>query len=369
MTTTPPKTIRHFIKLLIIGALSICAILLLRHYNTSQATSAPNQSINAQKTAYQKISGETMGTSYHITLSADDSKLSHIQTAIDQKLLAINKSMSTYDDSATIMAFNRAPKDTPIAIDADFIKVLQDSQQIFSHSKGAFDPTVKPLVDLWGFGRELTIERLQSPPTDQQVAAIQSMIGLDKVVLKDNHIHKTTDGVSLDFSAIAKGYAVDVIANTLKHDFHIDNYMVEIGGEIATQGNNPQGQAWQIAIDKPQTNSTTANRELLIALPVHSAHLATSGNYRNTLEWQGVRYSHSINPHTFYPVADGAPSVTVIHDSTSLADGWATALTAVPYTDALKLANDNHIAALFVIWHNNDWQMVKSQAFKARFDK
>lgn len=362
---------RHLIKLIIIGALSVCIVLLLRHYNTNQATAntnAPNQAINPQST-YQKISGKTMGTSYHITLSTNQNNLSTIQSKIDQKLLDINKSMSTYDDSATIMAFNRAPKDTPVVIDDDFVQVLRDSQQIFSASKGAFDPTVKPLVDLWGFGRDLTIERLQSPPTKQEVAAVQQMIGLDKVVLQDNRIHKTADGVGLDFSAIAKGYAVDVIANTLKNDFKITDYMVEIGGEIATFGNNPQGQAWQIAIDKPQTNSTTTNRELLIALPVHSAHLATSGNYRNGLEWQGVRYSHTINPHTFYPVADGAPSVTVVHDSTSLADGWATALTAVPYTDALKLADDNHIAALFVIWHNNDWQMVKSQAFKARFGK
>lgn len=362
------KPIAYFIKVCIIAILTIASIFVLRHYNKpsshQQSKQASNMAGATHSHSYQKISGKTMGTSYHISLLADKDSLTVIQNAIEQKLHNINKSMSTYDDNATIMVFNRANKDKPIAIDADFVKVFTDSQQIFQQSNGAFDPTVKPLVDLWGFGRNLSIERLQSPPSPQEIASIQPLIGLNKITLTNHHLQKSMDGISLDFSAIAKGYAVDVIANSLQNDFQINDYMIEIGGEIATKGNNPEGKAWQIAIDKPTLASNVEDRQLLLALPVHQAHIATSGNYRNTLEWQGVRYSHTINPHTYHPVINGAPSVTVFHDSTALADGWATALTAVPYAEALALANRNDILALFVIQDKQDWQIVYSNAFK-----
>ncbi len=317
---------------------------------------------------YQKLSGETMGTSYHITFETPKAlDLSALQAQIDARLNDVNKSMSTYDETATIMAFNRATADMPITIDADFMQVLKDSYTIYKQSGGTFDPTVKPLVDLWGFGKNLTIERLNSPPSEQEINAIGNQIGLDKVQLTGNTLVKTQNGVALDFSAIAKGYGVDTIAQTL-HRNGINNYMVEIGGEVATLGVNPAGKAWQIAIDTPSDGSTVQNRTIATTLTLHNAHLATSGNYRNHLEWQGVRYSHTINPHTAHPVADGIPSVSVLHDSTALADGWATALTAIPQKDAIKLADTANIKALFIIKKDNtsdDWQIIKSPALQA----
>lgn len=327
----------------------------------------------SDKPTYQKIEGQTMGTSYHISYQhpkGADAKA--IQDTIDQRLQAINISMSTYMDDSTISKFNRLPSATPIEIDADFAKVLSDSQSIYQASDHAFDPTVYPLVELWGFGKQMSVERLQSPPTADEIAKAKAVIGLDKVVVNGQSIQKTADGVGLDFSAIAKGYAVDVIAQTLKDSYGITNYMVEIGGEVATLGQNDKGKPWTLAIDAPVMDSSVKTRDIITTLTQPkdgSLHIATSGNYRNSVEYDGVRYSHTINPVTGYPVAGGAPSVTVLHDSVALADGWATALTAMPYADALAIANREGIQALFIIENSNKtgFDIVKTDAMQQKF--
>lgn len=316
------------------------------------------------KSDYQSIEGKTMGTTYHITLKSNNQDSTAIQAVIDARLQALNHSMSTYIKDSTISKFNRLPSNQPITLDKDFLKVLQDSQAIYQASGGSFDPTVYPLVELWGFGSKMSVERLQSPPTDEQINTIKDKIGLTKIVRQGNNIYKTHDGIGLDFSAIAKGYGVDTIAAVLTDEYKIQDYMVEIGGEVATKGKNPQGKAWVLGIDTPVLNSTTKNRETFTTLSQtgDSLHVATSGGYRNSVELNGIRYSHTINPTTAKPVVESAPSVTVIHDSTALADGWATALTAVPYVDALKMANQNHIKALFIIndTDSNGFKLIKS---------
>lgn len=320
----------------------------------------------AQAAAYAKLSGQTMGTSYHISFKNNGLDSAVLQKQIDDKLFAINKSMSTYDDTATIMAFNRASAGQVIEIDKDFQKVLADSRVIFEKSGGSFDPTVMPLVALWGFGKELTADRLNNPPSDEQIAKVRTVIGLDKVVDRDNGIEKTVDGVGLDFSAIAKGYGVDVVAKVLV-DNGITDYMVEIGGEVATLGKNPDGKAWTIGIDMPTIGSTVQNRTLLTGLPLMDDHLATSGSYRNFLVYDGVQYSHTIDPKTAYPVKNSALSVTVLHDSTALADGWATALSAMPMDKAVALAEQEQLIVLFVGQAGDKLQIVQSKPFKAKF--
>ncbi len=322
---------------------------------------------------YQKIEGQTMGTSYHISYQHPDGvDAKAIQASIDQRLQAINISMSTYMDDSTIGKFNRLPSATPIEIDADFAKVLSDSQSIYQASNHAFDPTVYPLVELWGFGKQMSVERLQSPPNADEIAKAKAVIGLDKVVVNGQSIQKTVDGVGLDFSAIAKGYAVDVIAQTLKDSYGITNYMVEIGGEVATLGQNDKGKPWTLAVDAPVADSSVKTRDTITTLTQPkdgSLHIATSGNYRNSVEYDGVRYSHTINPVTGNPVAHGAPSVTVLHDSVALADGWATALTAMPYADALATGNREGIQALFIIENSNKtgFDIVKTDAMQQKF--
>lgn len=340
-----------------------------------------------QKTDYNNLSGETMGTSYHISYQlpkgADEAD---IQAAIDKRLQDINDSMSTYQADSTISKFNQLGKDTPIAIDADFSHVLKTSRQVYELSGGAFDPTVMPLIETWGFGSTMTVERLQSPPTALEIAQAKALVDFDSVIQKDESIYKTKDGVGLDFSAVAKGYGVDVIADVLKNNYQIHNYMVEIGGEVSTAGVNAQQQPWQIAIDAPIEGSTVSERQTVAVIrqPINNGAnmaLATSGNYRNSVVFDGKHYSHTIDPTTGEPIVGGAPSVTVAADTVALADAWATALTAMPYEKALATAKEHDIAALFVILTKgvaagsvadgiDDWQVVQTPAMeRLRADK
>lgn len=325
--------------------------------------------------SYQDLSGKTMGTSYHIHFeNASKAEISSIQSNIDTKLAEINQSMSTYIDDSTISIFNRLPANTAMAIDADFVKVLSDSQTVYKASNHAFDPTVYPLVELWGFGGRMNIERLQAPPAPNEIADAKKLIGLDKVTLDGDKLSKSVDGVGLDFSAIAKGYAVDVIANTLHDQYGVVNYMVEIGGEVATRGVNQHGKPWTLAIDAPVVDSSVETRSSLTTLtqPVgETLHMATSGGYRNSLEYDGVRYSHTINPLTASPVVGSAPSITVLHDTVSLADAWATALSAMPYDDAIVLANKQGLMVLFAIENSTKtgFDIVKTDAMQQKFSK
>lgn len=330
---------------------------------------------------YNYLTGETMGTSYHISYQLpDNADEAAIQASIDERLKQINDSMSTYQSDSTISKFNRLGKDTPITIDADFSRVLDVSQIVYQQSGGSFDPTVMPLVDTWGFGSTMTVERLQSPPTALEIAQAKALVDFESIVKKDQTVSKTKDGVELDFSAVAKGYGVDVIADVLKNTYKIRNYMVEIGGEVATSGVSSQQQPWQIAIDAPIEDSTVSARQTItiIRQPMNNGnkmHLATSGNYRNSVMFSGKRYSHTIDPTTGAPIAGGAPSVTVAAESVALADAWATALTAMPYKKALATAKQQNLAALFVVLANGvepnatandlvDWKIVQTTAMQ-----
>ncbi|MCD6252536.1 MAG: FAD:protein FMN transferase [Psychrobacter sp.] len=374
---------------------SFSSVYVLSSTNTVRATlsgivslaSALSLSACQQTPDYNYLSGETMGTSYHISyqLPADADEAA-IQASIDERLQQINDSMSTYQADSTISQFNRVSKNTPITIDADFERVLDISRTVYQQSGGAFDPTVMPLVDTWGFGSTMTVERLQSPPTALEIAQAKALVDFESIVQKEQTLYKTKEGVGLDFSAVAKGYGVDVIADVLKDKYQIRNYMVEIGGEVATSGVNNQQQPWQIAIDAPIQDSTVSERQTISAIrqPINTGnqmHLATSGNYRNSVIFDGKRYSHTIDPTTGRPIAGGAPSVTVAADSVALADAWATALTAMPYQKALTLAEEKNLAVLFVVLDDgakregsedstDSWQVVQTPAMQAlRADK
>lgn len=330
----------------------------------------------SQQSPYQTISGETMGTSYHIRFEHADnaSDAVKIQATIDERLKAINDSMSTYQENSTISRFNRLPAGESLMIDDDFVQVLSDSRAVYEASHHAFDPTVYPLVELWGFGSQMSIERLQSPPRADELADAKRLVGLEKVMLNGHELSKTVDGVGLDFSAIAKGYAVDVIADTLHDHYGVVNYMVEIGGEVATLGVNDKGKPWMLGIDAPVIDSSVASRTVLTTLtqPVgEPMRLATSGGYRNSVEYDGVRFSHTIHPVSGEPVANNAPSVTVLHQTVALADAWATALTALPYPEALALADAQGLMAMFVIENSTKtgFEIVQTASMKQKFAK
>ena len=335
-----------------------------------------------QSPQYGYLEGETMGTSYHIRYEMPkQADAQSIKASIDQRLKAINDSMSTYQENSVISRFNRLSANEPMTIDADFIKVFNISKQVYSQSSGAFDPTVMPLIETWGFGGKMTVDHLQNPPSEADIEAAKALIDFDSVKLNGNMLSKGKTGVALDFSAVAKGYGVDAIAEVLANQYQINNYMVEIGGEVATSGVNDRHQPWQIAIDAPVADSTVSTRETLKVLrqPLQgpkkgSMYLATSGNYRNAVVFDGVRYSHTIDPIQGRPIVGGAPSVSVVADSVALADAWATALTAMPYPQALETATTLDLAALFIIPQNGDvtssaevsaWQIVETPAMKA----
>lgn len=337
-----------------------------------------------QSPQYGFIEGETMGTSYHIRYEQPESgDTTALKAAIDQRLIAINDSMSTYQDNSVITRFNRLPAGQSIQVDPDFIKVLAISKTVYGQSQGAFDPTVMPLIDAWGFGGKMTVDHLQNPPTADEIAKAKALIDFEAVKLDGQNLSKSKEGVALDFSAVAKGYGVDAIAEVLAHDYKIKNYMVEIGGEVATSGVNERHKPWQIAIDAPLTDSTVSSRETLTVIrqPKHENNgnpgrmsLATSGNYRNSVVFDGVRYSHTIDPIQGTPVVGGAPSVSVAADSVALADAWATALTAMPYEKALAIASELDLAAMFVVPKTgkiesseevHDWQIVETSAMQS----
>lgn len=331
-----------------------------------------------------------MGTSYHINYQLpahlpSESDTQQIQISIDKRLNEINNSLSTWQDDSTISKFNQLAVNTPLKIDGDFAQVVKDSQLVYQQSGGAFDPTIKPVFELWGFGKEMRVDRLQSPPNATDIAQAKALIGFDSIRLDNDTLSKTKQDVQVDFSAIAKGYGVDVIADVLKTDYKINNYMVEIGGEVATSGINDKGKVWQIGIDAPILHSGITNRQTIAVIrqPLSdnnsqqqgSMHLATSGNYRNSIVFDGVRYSHTINPKTGKPIVGGAPSVTVASTSVALADAWATALTAMPYKQALKMAEQHKLAALFIVpkqevdvsqnsHQPEDWQIVETNAMQ-----
>lgn len=332
---------------------------------------------------YGSLEGKTMGTSYHITYELPkniDSKA--LKLDIDKKLLVFNDSLSTYQKDSTITKFNNALVDQKVKIKPDFIKVFNDSKVIYKQSEGAFDPTVKPILELWGFGTTMLVDRLQSPPTDEEIEKAKQLIDFDSITLEGDKLTKSKEGVEIDFSAIAKGYGVDVIANVLKSDYNIQNYMVEIGGEVATSGVNSRGQGWQIAIDAPILHSGITDRKIIstIRQPLDSnkkgtMHLATSGNYRNSIVFDDVRYSHTTDPATGRPIVGGASSVTVAEDTVALADAWATAFTAMPYKKAIDMAQRLNKAVIFVVLKDgvdpnqdnyklDDWQIIETNKMK-----
>lgn len=298
--------------------------------------------------SYQHISGQTMGTTYHITADiGKDVDKTALQQAIDNKLESINASMSTWRNDSLISQFNQAEIGSKIKVDQDFIEVLNISRIVYQASNGAFNPSVGALVKLWGFGPNQPIERFEKPPSEQEIAKAKQEINFSSIENQGLTLikHKAAD---LDFSAVAKGYGVDKIAEVLRQ-FGVQNYMAEIGGEVATLGVNPKQQAWRIGIEAPSNIRGDVQRTVVL----NEAYMATSGDYRNYKQIEGKRYSHTIDPRTGYPIDHNLASVTVITDNVALADAWATALTVVGTEQALKLAEQNQLA-VYLIWYNED---------------
>lgn len=306
-----------------------------------------------------QLSGETMGTSWHVTLipAAGDPSIQSVQAGIEAVLEQVNASMSTYRADSEISRFNALGTDEWFDLSGDFYTVLSAAMAIGWQSKGAYDVTVAPLVDLWGFGAPGPV---LAPPSDDAVTDTLERVGQDHLRLdgEGRRLLKRSP-VALDFSSIAKGYGVDVIAQWLDSR-GFTRYLVEVGGEMRLAGLNSRGEPWRIAIERPDS----ADRAVEEAIRVTDTGIATSGDYRNFFEIEGRRYSHSIDPRTGYPVAHDLVSVTVVHPSATLADGWATALVVLGYNDALAVANAQGLAVYFIRRSEKGYEVSHTPAFE-----
>jgi thiamine biosynthesis lipoprotein len=243
--------------------------------------------------------------------------------------------MSTYQKDSEISRFNKFNQvGRKFKISEDFYRVMKTAQAIYRLSDGAWDGTVNPLVDLWGFGRAGPKNKI---PAESEILALLSIIGFDNIVIaKPGFLQKKRASVTLDLSSIAKGYGVDQVADTIRKE-GFQNYLVEIGGEVFASGTSKNGKFWRIGINRPQTDA--AFDDVYKVVNLHNRAFATSGDYRNFFVVDGVRYSHIIDPRTGYPISNGVVSVTIIADTCTFADGLATALMIMSPGKGLDLIN------------------------------
>lgn len=302
---------------------------------------------------YQHNEGTIFGTLYHVKyLYSND-----LKADIEAELQKVDASLSMFNPKSTISQINRNETD---AADEMLSEVLRLSFTVNKATDGAFDPTVAPLVNAWGFGF-----KNGQLPNDAQVDSLLALVGLSGIHLQDGKITKDNPLSILDFSAIAKGYGVDRVAQVLR-DKGIKNFMVEIGGEVVTEGLNEKGEAWRIGINKPDDDSTSINTELQDIIALSGKAIATSGNYRNYYISEGRKIAHTINPKTGYPAQQDILSSTVMAPSCAEADAFATAFMVLGLEGAKQvLQRQPQLEAYFIYTDNQgEYQTWCTQGFK-----
>ena len=290
-----------------------------------------------------KLEGYIFGTTYHITYLSDKNN-SH-QKSIDSLLYLINKSLSTYMPNSDISKINRG--DTTVVVDEIFKEVYQKSKKIHTETNGYFDPTIGNLVNAWGFGTKKPEKEIDS----SQVRNMMQLVGFEKTKLAKGKIVKQDIEIFLDFNSIAKGYGIDVIGRFLKSK-NIDNYLIEIGGEIRARGKNIKNKFWKIAIEKPNNDGTQSFQK---EIELSNQSIATSGNYRKfRITKKGQKYVHIINPKTGFATESNLLSVSVISSlDCADVDAYATAFMAMGF-EKTKEFTKNHPEITVIIIHTND---------------
>jgi len=296
-----------------------------------------------------------MGTTYNIKIikNSNNVNFNSIQFGIDSVLIEVNKLFSTYIPESEISKFNVSKKEFEIS--DEFKHLFLHSDEINKNTNGAFDPTIHPLVKLWGFGNKGKIDKL---PDSDIINNILENIGFNEIELIQNKLIKSNPNIELDFSAIAKGYGVDVVSNFLVSN-DIKNFMVEIGGEVFCKGNK-FGQEWKIGLQNPFFSNN--NESVLKIISLKNVAMATSGSYRNYFEFDGVQFSHTINPSTGYPIKHDAVSVSVIANDCATADAYATALMVLGVDKGIELINKNKsLEAVFIKGNEENFKLILSK--------
>ena len=306
------------------------------------------------------LSGSIFGTTWqvHYRTFPHQPSAETLKEHIQQELERVDGMMSTWQEDSALNQLNAAPVRQWANIPPELFSILALSQQIAQQTDGAFDVTVGPLVNLWGFGPDGVPEQI---PDADLVARTRARVGMDKVLLDDSEsrVYKSA-ALYLDLSAIAKGYAVDQIS-TLLTTFGLEHHLVEIGGELRVHGRKSANHFWQVGIERPQSS----HRAVQKILPLEDIAMATSGNYRNYFELNGMRYAHTIDPKTGYPVRHTLVSVTVLHQHTAMADALATAFMVMGTARAQIYAQQHGVAALLITQSEQGFSEHPSTAFRA----
>ena len=297
-----------------------------------------------QSIPYQKNSGMVFGTVYNLTYQCD----SDLNEAIKAELQKVDNSLSPFNEQSIITAVNQ---NKDVELDDMFLTVFKKAMAVSEDTEGAFDITVAPLVNAWGFGFKNGIE-----PTPFQVDSLRQIVGYKKVSLADGKICKQDPRMMLDCSAIAKGYGTDVIANYFRSR-GVKNFMVEIGGEIVTSGVNAQRLPWKIGVTKPSDDSLSVNGEIQTVLNVTDKAMATSGNYRRFYYKGGKKFAHTIDPKTGYPVQHSLLSATVLAKDCTTADAYATSFMVMGIDQAKKLLERHPELMAYFIYSDDNGEM------------
>ena len=314
----------------------------------------------SKEATIQKFDGQAQGTTYHISFwSTSNLGTQQIKPLVEQDFAAIDKLLSNYRKDSTIETFNSQENSESQEVGAEIVSLVKIAATVHQASAGCYDLTIKPLFDLWGFrGESLNIP---------EASAIQkglSQIGMHKLEIVDNtHLRKQQADLKTDLSSIAQGYSVERISKLLELQ-GIENYLVEIGGELKTLGHKPNSEAWRIAIEKPLPD-TKQTIQKVISLPKDNPMaVMTSGTYRHYFDKDGKVYSHILDARTGRPVEHNLVSVTVMHANPSVADAWSTALLCLGPDAGLKAANEQKLNALFIVQQNGELIESRSEALQ-----
>lgn len=289
-----------------------------------------------------KLSGATMGTSYNL-VAVDAPRAvskSDLQMAVDGALQVVNAQMSNWDASSEISRFNAASNTGAQRVSPELAEVMAAAETVHIESGGSFDTTLGPLIELWGFGADNTAH---NTPSDSNLALASAKSGhANTLRVANGTMQKVQSDATVYLAAIGKGFGADLIGRELAK-LGVQNYMIEIGGDLYASGYNPDGKSWQIGIETPQAHT----RGVLDVMSVQNRGMASSGDYRNYFEQGGTQYSHLIDPRTGRPVTHNTASTTVVADNAMLADAWATAFHILGQEEGLALAEQKGLAVLF----------------------
>ena len=308
---------------------------------------------------YHFDEGFTQGTTYHIKYKHSR----NLKVETENLLKDFDNSLSTYNQNSVLSRINQ--NDSTVVADAYVLNCIAKALEISAITGGAFDITVAPLVNAWGFG----FKKMQSVDS-AMIQKLMENIGYEKIKIADNRILKQKPEIMIDCSGIAQGYSVDLVAEMFEKE-GIENYMVEIGGEIRAKGVNPDGIAWRIGIDKPVENSDLSNRDLQDVVSLCNVSVSTSGNYRKFYEKDGVKYAHTIHPKTGYPANSNMLSATVMASSCMEADALATAFMVLGFEKSLGLSRSIPEMEVYFIYNDSlgNYKVYYSDGFEKIIEK